>query len=131
MKQPKTPNEVDVHVGQMIRHLRAVHMITQEQLAERLGVTFQQIQKYEKGTNRVSASRIHGICEVFNVTPNDLFAGLAISGREDQPADPALLQDRRSVEVIRRFNELPDKAKNSVSQLIFSMRNILVEGSPK
>jgi hypothetical protein len=57
--------------------------------------------------------------------------GLAISGREGQPADPTLLQDRRSVEVIRRFNELPEKAKNSVSQLIFSMRNILVEGSPK
>jgi transcriptional regulator with XRE-family HTH domain len=131
MKQPKTPTEVDVHVGQMIRHLRAVHKITQEQLAERLGLTFQQIQKYEKGTNRVSASRIYGICEVFNVTPNDLFAGLAISGREGQPADPTLLQDRRSVEVIRRFNELPEKAKNSVSQLIFSMRNILVEGSPR
>ena len=58
------PNPVDVHVGNRIRLRRTILHITQQQMAEMLGLTFQQIQKYEKGMNRVGASRLWDISRV-------------------------------------------------------------------
>lgn len=66
------PNPVDVHVGNRIRLRRNVLKITQQQLAKMLGLTFQQIQKYEKGMNRVGASRLWDISRVLEV-PMDFF----------------------------------------------------------
>jgi len=61
------PNPVDVHVGQRIRLRRTILHITQQQMAEMLGLTFQQVQKYEKGMNRVGASRLWDISRVLEV----------------------------------------------------------------
>ena len=61
------PNPVDVHVGNRIRLRRTILHITQQQMAEMLGLTFQQIQKYEKGMNRVGASRLWDISRVLEV----------------------------------------------------------------
>lgn len=66
------PNPVDIHVGQRIRLRRTILHITQQQLAEMLGLTFQQVQKYEKGMNRVGASRLWDISRVLEV-PMDFF----------------------------------------------------------
>lgn len=66
------PNPVDKHVGQRIRLRRTILHITQQQMAEMLGLTFQQIQKYEKGMNRVGASRLWDISRVLEV-PMDFF----------------------------------------------------------
>ena len=66
------PNPVDVHVGQRIRLRRTILHITQQQMAEMLGLTFQQVQKYEKGANRVGASRLWDISKVLKV-PMDFF----------------------------------------------------------
>ena len=63
----KSPDKVDVEVGQRIRVLRNNAGISQTQLAEELGVTFQQVQKYEKGVNRVGAGRLTKIAGVLNV----------------------------------------------------------------
>lgn len=63
----KTPNPVDVHVGSRVRLRRTMEKMSQEKLGEALGVTFQQIQKYEKGTNRIGASRMQQIAETLNV----------------------------------------------------------------
>jgi transcriptional regulator with XRE-family HTH domain len=63
----KTPEPTDVHVGARIRLQRNLIGMSQEKLAEGLGVTFQQVQKYEKGTNRVGASRLQRISEVLGV----------------------------------------------------------------
>ena len=63
----KTPNPVDRHVGSRVRMRRMMISMSQEKLGERLGITFQQVQKYEKGTNRIGASRLHQISSILGV----------------------------------------------------------------
>ncbi|MEM7524502.1 MAG: helix-turn-helix transcriptional regulator, partial [Pseudomonadota bacterium] len=62
----KAPNPVDVHVGARVRLKRMMAGMSQERLGEQLGLTFQQIQKYEKGANRIGASRLHAISEILD-----------------------------------------------------------------
>ena len=69
----KSPNPIDIFVGSRVRLRRLMVGMSQEALADRLGVTFQQVQKYEKGTNRISASRLQAIAEVFRVPPGFFF----------------------------------------------------------
>jgi transcriptional regulator with XRE-family HTH domain len=80
----KRPNPIDVHVGGRIRLRRNMLGISQEKLGEQLGITFQQIQKYEKGTNRVGASRLQEIAAILQVPVSFLFEGAP--GREPEPA---------------------------------------------
>ena len=63
----KSPNPIDIHVGSRVRMRRNLVGYSQEKLGELLGLTFQQVQKYEKGTNRVSASRLYQISKILNV----------------------------------------------------------------
>jgi len=78
----KKPNPIDIHVGSRIRLRRTMLGVSQEKLGESLGITFQQIQKYEKGTNRVGASRLQNISAILNVPVSFFF--------EDAPgAEPA------------------------------------------
>jgi transcriptional regulator with XRE-family HTH domain len=69
----KKPNPIDVHVGSRIRLRRNMMDMSQEKLGEMLGITFQQIQKYEKGVNRVGASRLQAIASILNVPPAFFF----------------------------------------------------------
>ncbi|WP_107988501.1 helix-turn-helix domain-containing protein [Breoghania corrubedonensis] len=84
MPSKKAPNPVDVHVGSRIRLRRMMLGMSQEKLGEHLGITFQQIQKYEKGTNRVGASRLQHIATILNV-PISFFFEDAPGVGEDQP----------------------------------------------
>lgn len=77
----KKPNPIDIHVGSRIRLRRTMLGMSQEKLGEALGITFQQIQKYEKGTNRVGASRLQNISTILNVPVSFFF--------EDAPGDPS------------------------------------------
>jgi transcriptional regulator with XRE-family HTH domain len=81
----KSPNYIDKHVGSRVRMRRIMLGMSQEQLGEALGLTFQQVQKYEKGTNRVGASRIKQISEILGVPVSFLFEGspTRISATED------------------------------------------------
>ena len=72
----KTPNPVDVHVGSRIRLRRMMIGMSQERLGERLGLTFQQVQKYEKGANRVGASRLFAISRILEVPVEFFFADM-------------------------------------------------------
>ncbi len=76
----KKPNPIDVHVGSRIRLRRNMLGMSQEKLGENLGITFQQIQKYEKGTNRIGASRLQHIASVLQVPVSFFF--------EDAPGAP-------------------------------------------
>ena len=67
------PHAVDVQVGKMIRNQRMISGISQSELGDRIGVTFQQIQKYEKGSNRVSASRLVEIAGAMNIDVRSFF----------------------------------------------------------
>jgi len=89
MANKKQPNPIDIHVGSRVRLRRMMLGMSQERLGESLGITFQQIQKYEKGTNRIGASRLQHIARVLTVpvsfffedapggSPSDLPAGMA------------------------------------------------------
>src|SRR5690606_3390778 len=78
----KRPNPIDVHVGSRIRLRRNTDGISQERLGESLGITFQQIQKYEKGTNRVGASRLQAIASILNAPVSFFFEGAPGEERE-------------------------------------------------
>lgn len=69
------PHPVDVHVGSRLKELRVMNAISQAELGARLGLTFQQIQKYEKGSNRISSSRLWEMARIFNVTVGYFFEG--------------------------------------------------------
>ncbi|WP_152971131.1 helix-turn-helix domain-containing protein, partial [Rhizobium ecuadorense] len=69
------PEPVDIQVGTNIRGLRLLRKMTQMEVAKHLGITFQQLQKYEKGANRVSASKLHKMATIFGVRVEALFEG--------------------------------------------------------
>jgi transcriptional regulator with XRE-family HTH domain len=71
----KLPNPTDKHVGSRVRVRRMMMNMSQEKLGDALGLTFQQVQKYEKGTNRISASRLYRIADILQVPPAFLFEG--------------------------------------------------------
>lgn len=111
---------VDVHVGKRIRHRRWLVGMTQQQLAEKVGIKFQQIQKYETGANRVSASRLWDISETLDVPVSFFFEGLdeahSESAREEQiPAD--LLGDKEAMELIRSYYAIPENQRRRLFDL--------------
>ncbi len=73
---PRSPNPVDIHVGTRVRLRRQVMKMSQEKLGDQLGVTFQQVQKYERGSNRIGASRLWKISDVLDVPIGFFFDGL-------------------------------------------------------
>jgi transcriptional regulator with XRE-family HTH domain len=81
-------NEVDKHVGQRMRARREALKISQGRLGRHLGVTFSQIQKYEKGSNRIGSGRLYQIASFLGVTPNYFFEGLNASDAPSMP-EPA------------------------------------------
>lgn len=79
MRKPKS-DPVDVKVGENLRRIRVARGLSQEALAKGQGITFQQVQKYEKGTNRISASRMAGFAKALGCKLTDLFEGVDIEG---------------------------------------------------
>lgn len=73
---PRSPNPVDIHVGTRVRLRRQLLKMSQEKLGDQLGVTFQQVQKYERGTNRVGASRLWRMSQVMDVPVSFFYEGL-------------------------------------------------------
>lgn len=78
----KAPNPIDRHVGSRVRMRRVLLGMSQEKLGEALGLTFQQIQKYEKGTNRIGASRLQQISRTLNVPPSFFFDGAPLQDEQ-------------------------------------------------
>jgi transcriptional regulator with XRE-family HTH domain len=105
MKHP-----VDVTVGKRIRAARNLAGATQEQLATRLGITFQQIQKYESASNRISASRLYDLAYALSLRPEHFF-------EHDSPTNPLSL-DKASQKLIAKFSKLPTDKQKLVSKLV-------------
>lgn len=93
----KSPNPVDKHVGNRVRMRRLMLNMSQQKLGGALGLTFQQVQKYEKGTNRISASRLQHISNILQVTVGFFFEGApTLHSRRGRPQDapsPAYVTD--------------------------------------
>ena len=83
------PNPVDLHVGARIRMRRKLLGVSQERLAEQLGLTFQQVQKYERGANRVSASKLYEIARALQTSVAYFFDGLADTVEPGIPGEPS------------------------------------------
>ncbi|WP_369058515.1 helix-turn-helix domain-containing protein [Caulobacter sp. 73W] len=130
-KLESAPNPTDIHVGARIR-LRRKHLgISQTQLAEGLGLTFQQVQKYERGVNRVSASKLYDMARTMGVPISYFFDGLPDPTAET-PADVTALDDQQAVqeflltpeglEIARAFPKITSNAvRRRVVQLVTSM----------
>ncbi|MEL7026157.1 MAG: helix-turn-helix transcriptional regulator [Pseudomonadota bacterium] len=113
MKHP-----VDVHVGKRVRHRRWMVGMTQQQLAERVGIKFQQIQKYETGMNRISASRLWDISEALDVPVGFFFDGLdnaAEHSNEDLPSD--IMADKEALELVRSYYSIPETQRKRLFEL--------------
>lgn len=112
---------VDVHVGKRIRHRRWLVGMTQQQLAEQVGIKFQQIQKYETGANRVSASRLWDIADSLDVPVSFFFEGLdaeqtAHAGAIGaMPAD--LLGDKEALDLVRSYYAIPENQRRRLFEL--------------
>ncbi len=81
----KNPNPIDVHVGNRVRMRRMLVGMSQEKLGDALGLTFQQVQKYEKGANRVSASRLYQVASTLGVPIQFFFDDMPVSTHSNQP----------------------------------------------
>ena len=131
IENKKKPNPIDIHVGSRVRLRRTMLGMSQEKLGEALGITFQQIQKYEKGTNRVGASRLQNISTILNVPVSFFF--------EDAPSDPStgqpgmaeanssnyvvdFLSSSEGLQLNRAFIKIPDpKVRRKLVDLVKSL----------
>ncbi|WP_135501838.1 helix-turn-helix domain-containing protein [Roseovarius aestuariivivens] len=114
------PHPVDVHVGKRIRHRRWLVGMTQQQLAESVGIKFQQIQKYETGANRVSASRLWDIADALDVEVSFFFEGLnsEAPSRENGESVPAdLLGDKEALDLVRSYYAIPENQRRRLFDL--------------
>jgi transcriptional regulator with XRE-family HTH domain len=127
MPKTSTGSKVDDAVGQVLRHLREAQGMSQEALGEAVDVSFQQIQKYERGTNRVGASRLFQFANVFDVPVGRFFEGLPRVRTEDNAGGDfdalvAFAKSKEGQDLIGAFDRIHDKA--SRSQMIRLIRTM-------
>ncbi|MBC7770435.1 MAG: helix-turn-helix transcriptional regulator [Phycisphaerales bacterium] len=124
-------NAIDLHVGKRLRRRRRLLGLTQQQLAESIGIRFQQIQKYECGANRVTASRLYELAVALNVPVNYFFEGLQAA------ADPAtgapandrdliaadVLSQKETLELIRAYYKLGERPRRRLLDLAKALQD--------
>jgi len=103
------PREMDVHVGQRLRYARTLRGMTQTDLASAVGLTFQQLQKYERGMNRVSASKLWQFSQVFGVSVEWFFAGQTSDAARQNISSFA---KRETLELVRCYSAAPPEVKS-------------------
>jgi transcriptional regulator with XRE-family HTH domain len=128
MANKKQPNPIDIHVGSRVRLRRMMLSMSQEKLGDHLGITFQQIQKYEKGTNRIGASRLQHIARVLSVpvafffedapgTPGETGIGMAEQQQTTYVVD--FLSSNEGIQLNRAFLRIQDaKVRRRIIDLI-------------
>ena len=124
---------VDVHVVKRIRHRRWLVGMNQQQLAEQVGIKFQQIQKYETGANRISASRLWDIADALDVPVAFFFEGLdeeqsqehagAENPKSKVPAD--LMGDKEALDLVRSYYAIPENQRRR----LFDLARVLSEAA--
>jgi transcriptional regulator with XRE-family HTH domain len=112
------PNPVDVHVGSRVRLRRTLLGMSQERLGEAIGLTFQQVQKYERGANRIGASRLYDLSRVLDVPVSFFFDDIdpavvapsaeTASAPDEARAEPDPMMRRETLELVRAYYRIPD-----------------------
>lgn len=126
LRVTKPPNPIDQHVGSRVRMRRAMLGMTQERLGLALGLTFQQVQKYEKGTNRIGASRLQAMSKILEVPPSYFFEGASeilgdLSGFADGTRTfvPDLVTTAEGLQLNRAFAKITDpKLRKRLVELV-------------
>jgi transcriptional regulator with XRE-family HTH domain len=124
MMNQRKPDALDIAVGQRIRIERLARHMSQTELAERIGVSFQQVQKYEKGLNRVGAGRLTRIAEVLGIPVRAFFETDASATQPDgDKASPLeMLAEPGAVRVLRAFTQIPEgPLRRSILELMEKM----------
>lgn len=115
----KVPNPIDRYVGSRVRMCRLRMKMSQEKLADALGLTFQQVQKYENGTNRMGASRLATIATTLNVEVAYFFEGLSPSPNGDRSdAMTDFMASADGIAISNAFTRLPVKQRRNVVMMI-------------
>ena len=122
----RSPNPVDLHVGARVRMRRKLLGVSQEKLADALGLTFQQVQKYERGANRISASKLFEIGRFLQAPPSYFFDGLgegqAVGDAFEETAQEQsmheFLMTSEGVELASLLPKLPSKYRRRVLELV-------------
>lgn len=112
MKHP-----VDVHVGKRVRHRRWMVGMTQQQLADKVGIKFQQIQKYETGMNRISASRLWDIADALGVAINFFFEGLDAHAPAGDEHLGDIMADKEALMLVRSYYAIPEAQRRRLFDL--------------
>lgn len=120
MKHP-----VDVHVGKRVRHRRWMVGMTQQQLADKVGIKFQQIQKYETGMNRISASRLWDISDALGVPISFFFEGLDQENQIVEEIDGDILADKEALMLVRSYYAIPEAQRRR----LFDLARVLSEAA--
>jgi transcriptional regulator with XRE-family HTH domain len=135
-RKADTPHPVDIHVGARVRLRRIELGMSQERLAAELGLTFQQVQKYERAANRISASRLYHIGKVLDVKVPFFYEGYSdagsLSGFAEPPAEAFqsdLLQRRDTIELVNAFYAIDNPTLRR--QLLDLAKGLAVGGEPK
>ena len=125
---PKRPKDVDTYVGSRVRMRRKMQGMSQEKLGDELGITFQQIQKYEKGTNRIGAGRLHNISEILGVPvsfffpPSESSNDQSDGGQHDQGALMEFLATSEGIELNKAVSQIEDvKVRRQIIALVRSI----------
>jgi transcriptional regulator with XRE-family HTH domain len=105
--------DIDRHVGARVRERRIMLGFTQQQLADLIGVTYQQAHKYERGINRISAGRLFEVAHVLSVPVNYFFEGL--DGEQGRPVSP---RERMCLELARNFAQIPNERHQEALSLL-------------
>jgi transcriptional regulator with XRE-family HTH domain len=129
------PNPIDVHVGARIRQRRTLLGMSQEKLGEAIGLTFQQVQKYERGANRVGSSRLFDLARVLDVPVSYFFEDMSpgtaakspsrlrgLAEPKPEPFEPDPLAKRETLELVRAYYRISDPA---VRKRVFELTKAL------
>ena len=115
-----SPNPVDINVGKRVRLRRLLLGFSQEELAAKLGLTFQQIQKYERGSNRISGSRLYDMSQILQVPVDYFFEG--ISQNRQTSATKTSQQDEEAITLVRAYQKIKGpKLRRLIYQLVISL----------
>jgi transcriptional regulator with XRE-family HTH domain len=120
-KRNRRPNSADIQIGGSIRAHRLIVGMSQSDLARKLGVSFQQVQKYEKGMNRVGAGRLPQIAKIFDIPVGSLFDANADTspGRGSGAAPVKLIPDRNTLKLLTAFGGIAQhKIRHSLIELV-------------
>jgi len=112
--------DIDAHIGSKVRAQRTLLGMSQTELASRVGITFQQIQKYEQGKNRMGASRLYAIARALGVSPGYFFEDLpaaAAQGPAGAEDEPDMMARRETLELVRYYSAIPPTIRRGLLSL--------------